>query len=152
MYEMATLLEDASIRHLDRLYEIEKECFEGEAFTKRQIAQLLTDYNSLSLVARQNDQIVGFIIGTISTERRSLTGHILTIDVSPVHREKGIGSTLLQAVEKLFREKGATVCHLEAREDNTAALKLYKMLGYRKVGKLENYYSNAHGICFTKTL
>ncbi|MGQ9551571.1 MAG: hypothetical protein ACUVUE_04000, partial [Candidatus Bathycorpusculaceae bacterium] len=71
-------LEDASIRHLDQLCKIEKECFAGEAFTRRQIAYLLTEYNSIGLIAKVKGEVAGFIIGRIDTERESLVGHILT--------------------------------------------------------------------------
>jgi len=149
---MPTTIEDASIRHLDRLYEIEIECFDREAFTKQQIAHLLTDYNSVSLVAKANGEIIGFIIGTIYSERNLLTGHILTIDISPIHRRKGIAQKLLQATEKIFKEKGVKVCSLEVREDNIAALRLYQKFGYKKVAKLKNYYGNVHGIYLKKAL
>jgi len=149
---MPITIEDASIRHLDRLYEIETECFDREAFTKQQIARLLTDYDSVGLVAKVNSEIVGFIIGTIFLERNSLTGHILTIDISPIHRRKGTAQKLLQKIEKIFKEKGVKACRLEVREDNIAALRLYQKLGYKKVAKLKNYYGNAHGIYLKKDL
>ena len=152
MPQSTLTIEDASIRHLDRLIEIEMECFEKEAFTKQQIAYLLTDYNSISLVAKINDKIVGFIIGKINVQRKSLAGHILTIDISPTHRRKGIAERLLQEIEKIFREKGIKVCYLEVREDNIAALSLYQKSGYKKIGRLKNYYENAHGIYLRKTL
>jgi len=149
---MPITIEDASIRHLDKLYEIEMGCFEREAFTKQQIAHLLTDYNSVSLVAKVNGEIIGFIIGTIYLERNSLTGHILTIDISPIHRRKGTAQKLLQEIEKIFTEKGVKACRLEVREDNIAALRLYQKFGYKKVAKLKNYYGNAHGIYLKKDL
>jgi ribosomal-protein-alanine N-acetyltransferase len=128
------------------------ECFEKEAFTKRQIVQLLTDYNSVGLVARENDRILGFIIAMIYVDRNALSGHILTIDVSPAHRQKGIGQMLLQEIEKIFKTKGVKTSHLEVREDNVAAISLYTKLGYQKIGKLKNYYGNAHGIYLKKVL
>jgi len=149
---MAITIEGATIKHLDRLYEIEMECFEKEAFTKQQIAHLLTDYNSISLVAKEDKKIIGFIIGMIYMEGKSLTGHILTIDISPIHRRKGIGIKLLQEIEKIFKERGVKICRLEVREDNVAALNLYQKLGYKKVGELKGYYGNAHGICLRKIL
>jgi len=149
---MPITIEDASIRHLDKLYEIEMECFEREAFTKQQIAHLLTDYNSVSLVAKVNSEIIGFIIGIIYLERNSPTGHILTIDISPIYRRKGIAQKLLQEIEKIFKEKGVKACRLEVREDNIAALRLYQKFGYKKVAKLKNYYGNAHGIYLKKDL
>jgi ribosomal-protein-alanine N-acetyltransferase len=149
---MPITIEDASIRHLDKLYEIEMECFEREAFTRQQIAHLLTDYNSVSLVAKVNGEIVGFIIGMIYLERNSLTGHILTIDISLIHRRRGIAQKLLQEIEKIFKGKGVKACRLEVREDNIAALRLYQKFGYKKVAKLKNYYGNAHGIYLKKDL
>src|SRR3989304_5635670 len=63
--DMEVEIEDASIKFLDQFYEIEKQCFEREAFTKQQIAYLLTDYNAIGLTARINGEIAGFIIGRI---------------------------------------------------------------------------------------
>jgi ribosomal-protein-alanine acetyltransferase len=149
---MTLTIEDASIQHLDKLYEIEMKCFEKEAFTKQQISNLLTDYNSIGLVAKIDGEIVGFIIGTIYPEKNSLIGHILTIDVSPTHQRKGIAQKLLKEIEKLFKEKSVKTCRLEAREDNIAALRLYRKLGYKKIARLKNYYGNAHGIHLRKDL
>ncbi|NWF87798.1 ribosomal protein S18-alanine N-acetyltransferase [Candidatus Bathyarchaeota archaeon] len=145
-------IEDASIRQLDRLYEIETECFKKETFTKHQIAHLLTDYNSVSLIAKLNSEIIGFIIGMIYPEKNALAGHILTVDVLPAHRRKGIAKELLIEIERIFKEKGVKSSHLEVREDNVAAIRLYQKLGYQKVAKLKGYYGNAHGIYLKKDL
>lgn len=149
---MAIKIEGASIRQLDRLYEIERECFNEEAFTKQQIAHLLADYNSVGLMAKEKEEIVGFIIGTIQAEKNSLVGHIITIDVSKSHQRRGLGAGLLQQIEEIFRAKGVNECRLEAREDNVAALNLYQKLGYVKTGRLRNYYGDAHGMHLRKTL
>lgn len=149
---MNVTVEDATIRHLDRLYEIETQCFEKEAFTKKQITQLLTEYNAISLIAKVDSEIAGFVIGRASVDRNALNGHILTLDVSPRHRRKGVGKKLLEEIERIFKEKGAEACYLEVREGNAAALSLYLRFGYRKIGKLRNYYGNAHGIYLKKTL
>jgi ribosomal-protein-alanine N-acetyltransferase len=149
---MALRIEDASTQHLDRIYEIETECFDRESFSKRQIASLLTHYNSISLIARMNNEIVGFIMGMIYVERNLLVGHILTIDVSIAHRQKGIAKKLLQEIEKIFKGKGAKISCLEVKEGNIAALGLYRKFGYKKIGKLKNYYGNAHGIYLRKDL
>ncbi|MEM3153320.1 MAG: ribosomal protein S18-alanine N-acetyltransferase [Candidatus Bathyarchaeia archaeon] len=145
-------IEDASIKHLDKLFEIEMECFKSEAFTKQQIAQLLQNQNCISLVAKENDKIIGFIIGMIYVEDGVLTGHILTIDVSPSHRRKGVGIKLLQELEEIFRDRQVKVSRLEVREDNVAALSLYQKFGYKKIGRLQHYYGDAHGILLEKVL
>jgi ribosomal-protein-alanine N-acetyltransferase len=149
---MELVIEDASIRDLDRLYEIESECFLEEAFSKAQIAQLLKDYNSISLVARVVEDIVGFLISTVYADRKALHGHVLTIEVLPTHRRSGVGKALLDEVENIFRQKGVKSLTLEVREDNVAAIGLYRKLGYEVVGQLKNYYGSAHGIYLRKAL
>jgi ribosomal-protein-alanine N-acetyltransferase len=149
---MELVIEDASIRDLDRLYEIESECFLEEAFSKAQIAQLLKDYNSISLVARVVEDIVGFLISTVYADRKALHGHVLTIEVLPTHRRSGVGKALLDEVENIFRQKGVKSLTLEVREDNVAAIGLYRRLGYEVVGQLRNYYGSAHGIYLRKAL
>lgn len=149
---MSITVEDASFGDLDKLYQIETECFEEEAFTKSQIARLLGDYNSISLVARVDGQIVGFVIGVIYADREALHGHIYTIEVLPACRRRGIGEKLLLEIESVFRQKDVEALSLEVREDNVAAIGLYRKLGYETVGKLKNYYRTAHGVYLRKTL
>ncbi len=152
MVDMAIKIEDASTRFLDKLYEIEKQCFGQEAFTKQQLAYLLTDYNAIGLVARVNGEIAGFAIARVDIGRNASFGHILTVNTAPAYRRKGIAQKLLQEIETIFREKGIRECRLEVREDNAAALNLYHKLGYKKVGSLERYYGETHGLYLQKTL
>ncbi len=149
---MELKIETASIRLLDKFYEIEEQCFNQEAFTKRQIAYLLTDYNTIALVAKVNNVIAGFIITQIEIENNTLFGHIITINVASAFRRKGIASKMLQDIEIILKEKGIRECHLEVREDNSAALKLYQNSGYQKMSRLEKYYGKAHGMYLKKIL
>jgi [ribosomal protein S18]-alanine N-acetyltransferase len=149
---MEIKIETASIRLLDKLCEIEQQCFDQEAFSKRQISYLLTDYNTIALVAKTNSDIAGFIITQIEIENNTLYGHIITINVSPSYRRKGIASKMLKETEELLKQKSMGECHLEVREDNAAALKLYQNSGYQKIGRLEKYYGKKHGLCLKKNL
>lgn len=142
----------ASTEDLDRLYEIEKACFAKEAFTKHQLARLLDDPDSVALISQVEGETVGFIIGKVRATNKQASGHILTIDVLPEHRHKGIGRRLLQEMEAEFKDKCVKTCCLEVREDNVPALNLYKRSGYNKVGMLRNYYGKQHGIRLRKVL
>jgi len=149
---MTLTVQDASIKSLERLYQIEKECFVEEAFTKKQISLLLTDYNSISLVAKENEEIVGFIVAMMYPDGKTINGHILTIDVSLPHRRKGVGQMLMREMEKIFTQKGVQICLLEVREDNVAAIGLYHKFGYEEIGRLENYYGKTDGIYLRKIM
>ena len=149
---MELKIETASIKLLDKLYEIEEQCFDQEAFTKRQIAYLLNDYNTIALVAKANNDLAGFIITQIEIENNTLLGHTITINVVSACRRKGIASKMLQEMETILKQKGISECRLEVREDNHPAIKLYHDLGYQTIGKLERYYGTKHGLYLKKTL
>jgi len=144
------IIEVASVEHLNKLYEIEKKCFGSEAFSKKHLYNLLIHPNSINLIARSGKTIVGFIIGITYYEDNMLIGHILTIDVLPEYRRRGIGAKLLSEIEKIFMERGVLKCRLEAREDNTAAISLYKKFGYLEVRKISRYYGGVDGVLFEK--
>jgi ribosomal-protein-alanine N-acetyltransferase len=149
---MELTIETATTKLLDTLYEIEKQSFTQEAFSKREIAYMLEDYNGIALVAKADDVIAGFIIARIDVERGRMFGHILTLDVAPQFRRRGVAIRLLTELETLLSLKGAVECRLEVREDNAAAIDLYKKQGYLTVGRLRNYYGSAHGLYLRKNL
>jgi ribosomal protein S18 acetylase RimI-like enzyme len=145
-------IETATIKLLDKLYEIEKQSFQREAFSKRLIGYLLKDYNAINLVARLDGEIVGFAIGRIEEEAGMLYGHVFTLETLPSYRHKGVGQKLLNLLEDMFSARGAVESRLEVREDNLAAISLYLKLGYEKANKIEGYYGNATGFFFKKIL
>ncbi|MBC7129732.1 GNAT family N-acetyltransferase, partial [Candidatus Bathyarchaeota archaeon] len=125
--------------------------FGEEAFTKQQIAQLISNPYAISLAAKHKGSIIGFVIGILRHDGNPV-GHILTIDVIPEYRRLGVGTRLLMKIERIFKEIGARKCQLEVREDNVAALRLYRKLGYRKIRKLYGYYGTTDGILLEKIL
>ncbi len=145
-------IETATIKLLDELYVLEEACFDQEAFSKRQIAYLLTDYNSIALMAKIDGSIAGFIIAQVEVEENTEFGHIITLNIAPKHRRQKIATNLLKEIEGILKRKGIVECRLEVREDNHAAIKLYNRLGYMTVGKLDRYYGTKHGLYLKKIL
>ena len=149
---MEVKIETATITLLDKLFEIEEQCFDQEAFSKRQISYLLTDYNTVALIAKTDKDIIGFIIAQVEVEENTEFGHLITINVTPKCRRQGTATKLLNEIENLLKQKGITESRLEVREDNKPAIKLYLKLGYQTVGILENYYGKKHGLYLKKML
>jgi [ribosomal protein S18]-alanine N-acetyltransferase len=145
-------VEYATIRLLDELYEIEKQSFQEEAFSKQQIGFLLEDYNAISLVAKIGGKIAGFIIGVIELPEGYLVGHILTIEVAPTYRRLGTAERLMIEFERILKLKDIEEIQLEVREGNEAAKALYCKLGYGTVSRLKNYYGSTHGLYLRKNL
>jgi len=114
---------------------------------------LLKAPGAVSLLAKENEEVMGFVIGLVDDYGEVKLGHIVTIDVIPKYRRKGIAIKLLQKVEKEFHNAGVRTSYLEVRDDNVAARRLYQKLGYREVEVLKDYYSHGEdGIRLEKTL
>lgn len=150
---MLLKIEQAKLNDLDALYRIEKQCFTSEAFTKEHIAYLLESPNAVSLVAKTNHEIVGFIVGMIENYGRVTVGHVYTIDVALKHRRAGVGLRLLDKLEHIFLERDIKTSYLEVRIDNKAARELYRKKGYAELEPLENFYARGrHGLRMKKEL
>jgi len=149
---LSITIQRATIDDLETLYQIERECFAIEAFSKQHIAYLLENPNTVSLVAKINNAIAGFIIGLIHRHDEKITGRIYTLDVAVKYRRKGVGLKLLDKIERIFTKNGVKICYLEVRKDNVAALELYRRHGYVEVEELKDYYRGAHGVRLKKKL
>jgi ribosomal-protein-alanine acetyltransferase len=149
---MTILIEDASLNDLGTMVEIEKQCFTSEAFSRQQISYLLTDYNSISLVAKANNEIAGFVILQFYRQDDTVFGHIITINVAVNFRRMGVAQKLLFECERILKSRSVLECRLEVRQDNAAAIGLYHQLGYVEIGLLEKYYGKKHGLYLKKTL
>jgi len=102
---MKLTIETATIDLLDELYKIEKQSFTSEAFSKKEIACLLEDYEAIGLAARANGEIAGFLIGRIVVEKGKVLGHLLTLDVLPSYRRMGIAQKLHGRFEESLSRK-----------------------------------------------
>lgn len=80
--------------------------------------------------------------------------HITNVAVDPNLRMSGLGRALMQELENMVRWKRAERILLEVRPSNTAALTMYRSLGYIPTGLRKAYYSDndEDAIIMTKQL
>jgi len=122
---------------MEKIAILEEKCFRYP-YPRTLLHMLRALYPELFLVAEIGNEVVGYVSAVV---RREGVGHVISICVDPQHRRKGIGRRLMQEVEKALIELfGVKSIRLEVRVSNTAAINLYKSLGYRIVKKLQNYY------------
>ncbi|WP_138755822.1 GNAT family N-acetyltransferase [Paenibacillus sinopodophylli] len=100
-----------------------EECYEQ---TMEAFARQLSWDSDLVLVAVENSEIVGMIIGTIDNNK----GYYYRIAVSRLHRRKGIGKMLIQSLRQRFEQRNVTKILITADEYNEPVLPLYESLGY----------------------
>ncbi len=97
----------------------------------------------LSLVAKENGQVVGFIFAQMvhHINNTPLAVWVENIGVHPEHRRKGIGYHLLRKVAEMGKEMGATIVHSSISLENTRSIMMHKKLGFltdtRKIAILD---------------
>jgi ribosomal-protein-alanine N-acetyltransferase len=126
-----------SFKDLRKVYEVELESFENPYPFPVFLNFLLKEPNGF-LIAKMNDQIVGYVIGV--TEKN--IGTIVSIAVKKDYRRKGIGKKLLDYIIEYFKLKNISIINLQVRIDNYEAISFYENNGFKKVKILKNYYSN----------
>jgi ribosomal-protein-alanine N-acetyltransferase len=97
----------------------------------------LLDTNTSRLFHTKN----GFLIGRVIDQ----DAEILNVIIHPDYRRLGKASKLIVTFEKEAKDAGSLKCFLEVAESNSSAKKLYKALGYLKVGQRNNYYKFVDG-------
>jgi len=63
------------------------------------------------------------------------------VAVHPDHRGRGLGEAMMRYAIAKVRAAGAGFITLEVRQSNTAAVTLYKKLGFEILGARKNYYT-----------
>ena len=121
---------------LDRISEIERQCF-SLPWTPRQLEhQMLADNCVFYVAETENGDILGYVGMMFVLDE----GYISNIATAPEHRRKGVADALLCALERFAREKELSFITLEVRESNSAAIALYSKHGFKSVGVRKNYY------------
>ncbi|MDK9771399.1 N-acetyltransferase [Vibrio sp. B181a] len=90
------------------------------------------------LIAKEEDQITGYVLMATSDERN--TQWILSLAVDSQHRGKGIARLLVQAV--LTKASAGSVVKLTVDPNNVPACKLYTSLGFKVLEREEDYFGD----------
>jgi ribosomal-protein-alanine N-acetyltransferase len=118
----------------DTLCEIDWKCFpQGIAYSPPEMRAFLK--GAVALVAENHaGTAVAFLVAR--------KNRVITVDVLPRYRRRGIARALMAECEKRLRAQGQRKILLETGVRNRPAQALYRALGYSKVKRLPHYYLN----------
>jgi len=88
------------------------------------------------LVATHDNKIVG--TASIRIEGKNI--HISSMAVKPDYQGKGVGLQILREINELAIRKKCKTISLECFYPLRKAIKLYEKFGFKKTGKIRNYY------------
>ena len=96
----------------------------------------------------EKDKIIGFLLYSLIYDRIEIE----QFEVITKERGKGIGDKLLKYLIEKYKKRDIKNITLEVKEDNIAAINLYKKYGFKKVSTREKYYDGINGLLMGKTL
>lgn len=127
-----------SLKDLDEVYELDQICFPKEvAFPREFFAYLLSAPDCIALGIKSGKKLAGFIIAQAQTRYRA---QLITLDIAPEQRRKGLASFLLDFLHRFLKERGFKKIRLEVAYNNHPAISLYQKHGYEWKGIRKKYY------------
>jgi ribosomal protein S18 acetylase RimI-like enzyme len=141
-------IEPATWRDLKDLFQLEKICFQIDAWPLLDILGVLTIPQVIRFKAVDQEELIGFI--GVDLRRAQQTAWIATLAVLPGYRKSGIGSALIKICEK---KVNLPRMRLSVRQSNHPAIQLYKKHGYQQIEVWKKYYKGGdNALVFEKNL
>jgi ribosomal-protein-alanine N-acetyltransferase len=130
-------IEVATLADLNRMRELEKLCFEKDAWPLIEQLAALSLPGLVRLKVDIEGKMAGFIGGDM--RRHEGVGWITTVGVHPNYRKLGLGTRLMDACERAMKLPRV---RLSVRRSNMSAQRLYAELGYKHVDVWDGYYED----------
>lgn len=125
------------VEDLDQVVEIENSLF-SVPWTKEGFFTFLIKEENMFFVVEEKGKILGYCsMQTVLDE-----GDVLNVAVRRERQKEGIGYFLVDSMLMMAEARGIRTVHLEVREGNDTARRLYQRLGFTEDGLRKNYYTD----------
>jgi ribosomal-protein-alanine N-acetyltransferase len=116
-------------------------CFEKPfRFTRSAMRRFAEVKKAQVIVAEERGELVGFVILHLEEDAEGRTGYIITLDVEPAQRRKGIAGILMRDVERQARMDGCAALVLHVYAGNEVAIRFYDRAGFLRSHRAEDFY------------
>lgn len=143
----------ADQNHLNQILELERKIFESEdRFSRARLRYLLRSRNAEFFLSLKDQSPIGYGIALKNKLRnRKIKGRIYSLGVLRQHRDQGVGSQLLDSMEKWLGSQRASFITLETKASRAGAKDYFARKGYEVTEYLPDYYSQADGLRMRKS-
>lgn len=123
---------------LEAIFALDQVCFAPPfRFSKRAMRRFAESRNALTVVAEdEGTGVAGFAIAHV--ERR--VGYVVTLDVAPRCRRRGLAGWMMRTIEGQARAAGCEAMELHASVENAGAIAFYQREEYERVGLAKGFY------------
>jgi ribosomal protein S18 acetylase RimI-like enzyme len=124
-----------TVHDFGAVYELGTRCYDVTAIPYNywsigSVAKYLE--TSLSVVAEENGQIVGFLLGAESFEEDKETAYLEWLAVDAEHRRRGLGRRMTEAALARVEQLGKTRVVIDIAAPNAASRALAEELGFKE--------------------
>ena len=119
------------------MYALDVVCFEAPfRFSQREMRRLAEERGAVTVLADSGGELAGFCIAQLEEK----WAYVVTLDVAPAWRRRGLAGRMMSDVEEQVRAAGAVGMALHVYNGNPGAIRFYERMGYSRVGISEGFY------------
>jgi ribosomal-protein-alanine N-acetyltransferase len=135
-------LRDYRTMDLDEMFRLDEACFGQEfRFDRTSMKEFAEDPNAIVRIAESGcGEIAGFVILHVEHVASELRAYVVTLDVAPDHRRKGLASRLIREGEQCAFAAGVRWIRLHVFTGNAGAIRFYERLGYERIRTRRGFY------------
>ena len=113
-------------QHIEQIYQISTQQFEGESWTQKQIQDSIESQSNICLGVFESEQLVSYAISQDSIDDINL----LLIATKQNQKNKGYAKLLMQHLDDMSTKQNKTFS-LEVKSTNIVAIGLYQKFGFK---------------------
>lgn len=144
-------IRDANPADLAGLVALETRVFDYNQLSRRSFQRFLRGRSADVIVAEAGGALIGYALVCYRTGWRGARLYSICADNTTGRR--GVGRELLKQAEMRARVRGSETLHLEVKDDNAPAIRLYREMQYKEFGSYYEYYEDGRSaLRFRKSL
>jgi ribosomal-protein-alanine N-acetyltransferase len=129
------------VNDLDAMHALDVVCFDKPfRFSRNAMRRFAEAKKARVVIAEDNDALVGFVILDIEDTEEGRSGYIVTLDVSPGHRRRGLAARLMQQAEREAFREGCSAVMLHVFTGNEPAMRFYVGRGFIRSHRENDFY------------
>ncbi len=134
-------LQPLTLEDLEEVLSIEREAYKSPwsmAHFERELDNPISFTYALRRAPGNKDRLAGYVIFWVVYGE----AHILNVTIRSGLRRRGLGTWLMHEVLSMMEKNMVADVFLEVRRSNSAAMALYKKLGFKETFERKNYYGD----------
>jgi ribosomal-protein-alanine N-acetyltransferase len=135
------LLHGYQAADLDAMHALDVLCFERPfRFMRSAMRRFAEAKNARVVIAKEGGALVGLVILHIENIEGGKAGYIVTLDVAPAQRRRGIAGQLMHEAEQQARREGCSALVLHVFTGNESAVCFYANIGFARSYTEADFY------------